>query len=80
MLTKKDFVALADEFEWLYGACKNSYDSEFRISVVNSLVNFCRKSNPSFNEGKFRKYLQGSHNENSCASFLALSLNTLYLE
>jgi hypothetical protein len=54
-MTKREIILLADEFKWLY---KDADDFNFSIqSVTDTLVRFCRKSNPTFKEQRFRDYI-----------------------
>ena len=52
MLTKKDFVALADELKRLPVGYMHP-------CVVDALCDFMRHSNPRFNPSRWRSYLKG---------------------
>ena len=50
MMTKQDFIALAD---WI------KCDGQWSMNDVNSLVGFCRQQNYRFDQDRWLSYLQG---------------------
>ena len=59
-MTKKDFIALANAL--IESRPQPHWDANKHAqfqSTVNSIVVMCRRSNPRFNEERFRSYING---------------------
>jgi len=69
MMTKKDFIALADALrETLIQATdENGSDLVNREDVIDDLVDFCKQQNPNFMENRWRDYLAGNCGKNGGA-------------
>jgi hypothetical protein len=70
MITKKDFIALADVLK------RNSPDSEsnaleveqpFFDSIINDIADFCQSQNPRFNRERWIGYIKGECGPNGGA-------------
>lgn len=57
MMTKKDFIALADA---LRPVLAGSLPSHKDAPMIDALVSFMRGQNPKFNEARWRAYLAGT--------------------
>lgn len=61
-MTKKDFIALADEMRQ---ALRGSIPAEeYRVDiqrqrVIEALMSFCKRQNPAFMEDRWMDYLKG---------------------
>lgn len=55
MMTKKDFIALADSIQLALGMS----DINTRAVWLSALQNFCRKQNPRFNLTRWLAYIRG---------------------
>lgn len=62
MMTKKDFIALADELRPVLTVEHVGADGARTLGpskIVDALAGFCRGQNPNFNEKRWRAYLTG---------------------
>lgn len=60
-LTKKGFISLADRLRNAHACLLNWEDHEqYAYEVMlNAIVDWCRTTNPRFNEARFRAYVAG---------------------
>lgn len=57
-MTKKDFILLADHIRnATSGSCAEAKFSDIQISY---LAQFCKKTNPRFNENRWIAYINGA--------------------
>ena len=59
MMTKKDFIALADTIRNHNAACEESGVRMFDDDQLNTLSAFCRSCNPRFNRERWLGYIRG---------------------
>ena len=55
MLTRKDFTEIANKIISNHKDTKNKKDIDF---LINFFIDYFKKSNPRFNEIRFREYIQ----------------------
>jgi hypothetical protein len=65
MMTKKDFIALADAIIAHNAAC--SGELPFNFNHVGTLAAFCRSCNPRFNRERWLGYITGECGPNGGA-------------
>lgn len=56
MLTKKDFIVLAD---YISGFNKYAVGARFTTNQITVLANFCEQQNPNFNRERWISYIKG---------------------
>lgn len=61
MMTKKDFIALADAIRDHNAACEEHGVTVFGSGHLDTLASFCRSENPRFDRGRWLDYISGKY-------------------